>query len=253
MEAILGSSARRTGSHLLAGGGRLGRQHPRLDHVGAGQRAARRRRRRAARLMAVVPFWSAYIQSLSSAIFFIVGSTDGSLYTELEKIYSAFMMFVGTAVSAFIVSQLSMYLAQMNASQREYRAKMDMVHITMRKMALPASCARASSSTTTTCGPPTAASTCRISSSRTYPRRSRRRSTSTCTARWCARCPSSRSARPPSSRWWSTASSPKCTWRATLCCGRATRGTRSTSSRAASAASSSPSPTARSRSGASRR
>ena len=52
-------------------------------------------------------------------------------------------------------------------------------------------------------------------------RRAARARRSTCIARWSVA--ELREVRPPSSRWSSTVSSPKCTWRAISCCGRATR------------------------------
>ena len=39
------------------------------------------------------------------------------------------MMLTGTVLTAYMVSQLSVFLSQINASQREYRHKMDAVQV----------------------------------------------------------------------------------------------------------------------------
>jgi hypothetical protein len=47
--------------------------------------------------------------------------------TAIEKAYTAGTMLMGTILTAYMVSQLSVFLSQINASQREYRHKMDAV------------------------------------------------------------------------------------------------------------------------------
>ena len=49
--------------------------------------------------------------------------------SSLLKAFTAAIMVTGSLFSAYMVSQLSVFLSQINASHREYRHRMDAVHI----------------------------------------------------------------------------------------------------------------------------
>ena len=75
-----------------------------------------------------IVFPESYAVSLSAALYMLVGSTDGA-YTAIEKSYTSAMMLTGTVLTAYMVSQLSVFLSQINASDRDYRKKMDAVQV----------------------------------------------------------------------------------------------------------------------------
>ena len=76
-----------------------------------------------------IVFPESYAVSLSAALYMLVGSTDGA-YTAIEKSFTSLMMLTGTVLTAYMVSQLSVFLSQINASDRDYRKKMDAVQVT---------------------------------------------------------------------------------------------------------------------------
>ena len=53
--------------------------------------------------------------SLSASLYMLVGATDGA-YTAVEKAYTATIMLAGTILTAYMVSQLSVFLSQVGES-----------------------------------------------------------------------------------------------------------------------------------------
>ena len=51
--------------------------------------------------------------------------------------FASIIMFLGTLLSAFLVSQFGQIIAQLNAESRKYRNKMEIVNIMMNKLSLP--------------------------------------------------------------------------------------------------------------------
>lgn len=84
-----------------------------------------------------LPLHYAYAVSVSSAFYFLAGSIDGAMLTVGERGFAAGMMMVGSVLTAFMVSQLSMLMQQMNASHRFYRTHMHSVQLMMEKQNLP--------------------------------------------------------------------------------------------------------------------
>jgi hypothetical protein len=68
-----------------------------------------------------IDFPETYLLSFSAALYMLVGNTDGAV-TTAEKVYAATMMIVGTFVTACMVSQLGVFLAQINGTPRPLRA-----------------------------------------------------------------------------------------------------------------------------------
>ena len=58
-----------------------------------------------------ITFPESYVISLSASLYMLVGATDGA-HTTPEKAYTATIMLSGTILTAYMVSQLSVFLSQ---------------------------------------------------------------------------------------------------------------------------------------------
>jgi hypothetical protein len=61
-----------------------------------------------------------YALSLHTALFFFGGNTNNSLQMTIEKVLGSFTMLCGTVVTAVIVSQVSVLMSTVQASERQY-------------------------------------------------------------------------------------------------------------------------------------
>ena len=78
-----------------------------------------------------------YLLSLHATLMLFGGNTNNLLYQWPEKVVGSFTMLVGVIVTAVIVSQVSVLMASVQASERQYVNKLSQVNVTMEKLQVP--------------------------------------------------------------------------------------------------------------------
>lgn len=78
-----------------------------------------------------------YFLALHTVLMFFGGNTNNSMEMTIEKILGSFTMLSGTILTAVIVSQVSVLMASLQASERQYVNKLSHVNVTMEKLSVP--------------------------------------------------------------------------------------------------------------------
>jgi CRP-like cAMP-binding protein len=78
-----------------------------------------------------------YLLSLHAVLMFFGGNTNNTLFMWQEKVLGSFTMATGTVVTGYIVSQVSVLMASLQASERQYVHKLSQVNVTMEKLSVP--------------------------------------------------------------------------------------------------------------------
>ena len=79
----------------------------------------------------------AYILSMHATLMLFGGNTNDTLPQWQEKVTGSFTMLAGTVITAVIVSQVSVLMATLSASDRQYVHKLSQVNVTMEKLMVP--------------------------------------------------------------------------------------------------------------------
>ena len=77
-----------------------------------------------------------YVTMLYASFLMLIGE-GMDMETDLEKLYGAFVVLVGTIITAVIVGNVSFVVSNQNSMSFQYRAKIDMVTDEMRALRLP--------------------------------------------------------------------------------------------------------------------
>lgn len=80
---------------------------------------------------------SPYVVATTVSWNLLVGNTNNPMQTEIERLYAAAVMLLGTMLTAYMVAQISVLMTVLNGSGREFSQKIDMITLKMHKMKMP--------------------------------------------------------------------------------------------------------------------